>query len=120
MDDEDNMPEEAVIEYIKDRNPKLFLKLHGLPVASSEIPMSFHGQRVLRRLEQNEAASGSHQEYSNQSSSFAVQPASKHTQTTSIRNHPERSYAESLTIKAKVRIQYKLRSKSTTFHPDFG
>ena len=56
FDDDEDMPEEDVRDYIRSQKPELFNELHGLPFASTDIPMSFHGQRSLRRLQQFESS----------------------------------------------------------------
>ncbi|KAK5945293.1 hypothetical protein PMZ80_002497 [Knufia obscura] len=107
FDEEETMPEDEVREYVRSNNPKLFQKLRGLPLASSDIPMSFHGQRVLHCLGQNEVQSRSHGGHY-ASSKLPVQHAFKQVQSSTAARQPGRPYAETLTIKAKERILHKL------------
>jgi len=115
LDDDCDMPEEAVREYIKDNAQKLFQKLHGLPVASSDIPPSFHGQRVLKHLEQNGIQPPSHHSRCSSPASLAAKPAATEIYTPGITTQPGLSYAKSTTLKVKKRIEYKLRSKMISF-----
>ena len=43
------MGEQAVVDYIKHSNRKLFDRLQGLPFPSDHIPQSLHGQRLIYR-----------------------------------------------------------------------
>ena len=51
IDDNEDMSEEAVSDYISRERPDLFERLQGLPISSRDIPMSFEAQKRLDRLQ---------------------------------------------------------------------
>ena len=48
--DDEVMTHADIVKYIGTGRPDLVKRLHGLPVKSTDIPMSFHGQKTLQRL----------------------------------------------------------------------
>lgn len=53
LDEEDQMTDAEVLEFLTIADRKLVDRLGGLPIRSSDIPLSFHGQRTLQRLKQD-------------------------------------------------------------------
>jgi len=113
VNEEEDMPEDAVRDYISSNNPKLFQKLHGLPLSSSDIPMSFHGQRTLHRLGRNGAGAGPRfrKEHYVPLLELPVQATLTPVRNASTAGQNIRSHAEALTVKAKEHIEHKLASK---------
>lgn len=111
LEDDEDMPEDDIREYISSSNPRLFQRLHALPVSSYDIPMSFHGQRILYRLGQTEAAtrSDSKDRALQLTSSDAVEFA---IQKPTTKGHPRSVHAATLTTKARKHIAHKINSES--------
>lgn len=64
LDDSDQMTGEEVLAFIDAADRSLVKRLRGLPIRSSDIPLSFHGQRTLQRLPQYPQAIYAHQQSS--------------------------------------------------------
>jgi len=111
LDDDEDMSEDDVRDYISNSNPRLFQRLHALPVSSYDIPMSFHGQRILYRLGQTEAAAKS------DSKDRALQPTASDAveygiQKPTTKGHPGSIHATTLTTEARKHISHKINSES--------
>lgn len=50
MDNDEAMTEEEIREFIRQASIKMYNRLRGLPFKSSDVPMSFVGQRNLRNI----------------------------------------------------------------------
>lgn len=55
MEDDEAIPEDEIALYIKNNNPTLFRRLRALPLKSTDIPLTFYGQRTLQRLGRSHA-----------------------------------------------------------------
>lgn len=111
VNEEEDMPEDDVREYVSSNDPKLFQKLCGLPLSSSDVPLSFYGQRTLHGLGRDGAEPFFQHRHYAPLPRLPVQPASKHMQNATIARQSGRSHAEALTVKAKERIEDKLASQ---------
>lgn len=111
LDEDEDMPEDVVRDYIKDNDPMLFKKLRGLPVSSRDIPMSYEGQRTMQRL------SGIIQSIRHRQQGIGIDTAGRALQPivnqASTKSLPVVASSNAAMIaKARQSIQHKLASKS--------
>ena len=104
FEDEEQISEQAITDFIKYSKPDLFQRLRGLPIKSSAIPQDFDNQHAVRS--------------SNRLSATVVPQAEPRHQILREQANPKvRAASEmSLLSSARRRIEYKLKSKSLSTH----